>query len=57
MSEMQLLTKAFDCLNRELLIAKLSAYGFSRLALKLIYSYLHERQQRVKVNDSFSTLN
>ena len=50
------LSKAFDCLNNELLIAKLSAYGFSRPALKLIYCYLHERQQRVKVNGSFSTL-
>ena len=49
------LSKAFDCLNHELLIAKLSAYGFSRSALKLIHSYLSERQQRVKVNGSFST--
>ena len=39
----------------ELLIAKLSSYGFSRSALKLIHSYLNERQQRVKVNGSFST--
>ena len=49
------LSKAFDCLNHELLIAKLSAYGFSRSALKLIHSYLNARQQRVKVNVSFST--
>ena len=49
------LSKAFDGLNHELLIAKLSAYGFSRSALKLIHSYLNERQQRVKVNGSFST--
>ena len=50
------LSKAFDCLNHELLIAKLSAYCFSRPALKLIYTYLHERQQRVKITSSFSTL-
>ena len=49
------LSKAFDCLNHDLLIAKLSAYGFTRPALKLIHTYLHERQQRVKINGSFST--
>ena len=49
------LSKAFDCLNHDLLIAKLEAYGFSRGALQLIYSYLNRRKQRVKVNGSFST--
>ena len=49
------LSKAFDCLNHELLIAKLSVYGISRPALKLIHSFLNERQQQVKVNGSLST--
>ena len=49
------LSKALDCLNHELLIAKCFAYGFSRSVLKLIHSYLNERQQRVKVNGSFCT--
>ena len=49
------LSKAFDCLNHELLIAKLSAYGFSPNALQLVHSYLSERKQRAKVNGSFST--
>ena len=48
-------SKAFDCLNHELLIAKFSAYGFSTSALRLIHSYLSERRQRVKINGSFST--
>ena len=48
------LSKAFDCLDHDLLIAKLHAYGFSRSALELIYSYLNDRKQRVKVNGSFS---
>ena len=38
------LSKAFDCLNHYLLIAKLSSYGFDMVALKFIYSYLKERE-------------
>ena len=48
------LSKAFDCLNHKLLIAKLSAYGCSPSTLRLIHSYLSERKQRVKINGSFS---
>ena len=49
------LSKAFDCLVHDLLIAKLHAYGFDYLSLKLIYSYLSDRLQRVCVNGSFSS--
>ena len=49
------LSKAFDCIDHELLIAKLHAYGLSRNALKMIHSYLSKRLQRVKINGSFST--
>ena len=48
------LSKAFDCLNHELLIAKLAAYGFDHESLAFIYSYLSDRKQRTKVNNSFS---
>ena len=37
------LSKAFDCLPRDLLVPKLHAYGFSIESLKLINSYLTER--------------
>ena len=36
------LSKAFDCLPHDLLIAKLHAYGFDTPSLKLIYIYLTE---------------
>ena len=42
------LSKAFDTINHELLIAKLYAYGFSKDALKLINSYMSDRWQRTK---------
>ena len=48
------LSKAFDCLPHDLIIAKLQAYGFDYLALKLIHSYLTGRKQRVRVNASYS---
>ena len=49
------LSKAFDTINHELLMAKLYAYGFSKDALKLIHSYLSDRWQRAKINKSFSS--
>ena len=48
------LSKAFDCINHELLIAKLKVYGFEHDSLAYIYSYFSERKQRTKVNNSFS---
>ena len=49
------LSKAFDTINHELLIAKLEAYGFSNDALKIILDYLSDRWQRTKINTSFSS--
>ena len=49
------LSKAFDCLNHELLIAKLEAYGFDHDSLLYIYSYLSNRKQRTKINNYFSS--
>ena len=47
------LSKAFDTINHELLIAKLGAYGFNDSALEIVLSYLSDRWQRTKVNTSF----
>ena len=48
------LSKAFDCIPHELLIAKMNGYGFSDSALKFFYSYLSGRKQNVKINNTHS---
>ena len=47
------LSKGFDCLLHELLIAKLAAYSFSQCALKLMYTY--DRKQRTKISIFYSS--
>ena len=49
------LSKAYDCLPHELLIAKLAAYGIGYQSLKFIFDYLTNRKHRVKIGDKFST--
>ena len=49
------LSKTFDCLPRELLIAKLHAYGVDIYSLKLLQSYLTKREERVKLNGTYSS--
>ena len=40
------LSKAFDCIKHDLLIAKPAAYGFDSHSLSFVFSYLNERKQR-----------
>ena len=48
------LSKAFDTINHDLLIAKLHVYGFSKESLKPKKSYLINRCQRTKLKKGFS---
>ena len=48
------LSNTFDCLLRKLLWTKLQAYGFDINALRLRQNYKSNRQQRKKINVSFS---
>ena len=50
------LSKAFNCLPHDLLVAKLEAYGLDTKTLKLMLSYLSGRKQCVKIRKSFSLL-
>ena len=49
------LSKAFDCISHDLLIAKLNAYGFTNKATEIINDCLCERKQRTKIGDHFSS--
>ena len=44
------LSKAFDCIPYDLLVAKLDACGFNRDTVAYIYSYLKNRKQCVRMN-------
>ena len=45
------LSKAFDCISHDLLVAKLHAYGLSEDVVTFVHSYLKRKQEGVKIND------
>jgi hypothetical protein len=48
-------SKAFDSLNHDWLLSKLSKYGIGQVALKWFESYLFERSLRLKVRSTLSS--
>ena len=48
------LSKAFDCIQHDPLIAKLHVYGFNIKSLKLFNNYLYNRTQRTKIKSTCS---
>ena len=50
------LSKAFDTINHELLIAKLHSYGIHKDSFKVLLNYLSNRRQRTKIFSSWSQM-
>ena len=48
------LSKAFNCLQHDLLLVKLNAYGFDYKSFKLISSFLSNTKYRTKIDSCFS---
>ena len=49
------LSKALDCISYDLIIAKIAAYEIENESLILLFSYLTNRKQYVKINNTSST--
>ena len=49
------LSKAFDCIDHNLLIAKLDAYGFEKQSIDFLRLYPTKRKQRTKVDSAYSS--
>ena len=47
------LPKAYDCIQHQLLIDKLEAYGLHKNSLNLLADYLSRRKQRTKIGSVF----
>ena len=49
------LSKAFECLRHDFLIANVGAYGFDQPSLCFIFGYLSDRTQSTEVNNAYSS--
>ena len=49
------LSKAYDCISHELLLAKLECYGLDETSFKVDTGLLSHRKQRIKIGSYFSS--
>jgi len=49
-------SKAFDTIDHEILLKKLITLNFSNSSIKILMSYLTNRQQYVQIDDTVSAL-
>ena len=49
------LSKTYDCIPHDLLIAKLKCYRIDKIGLSLILDYFSHRKQRTKIGSSYSS--
>ena len=49
------LSNPFDCIDHNLLIEKLDAYGFEKQSIDFLPSYLTKRKQRTEVDSAYSS--
>ena len=49
------LSKAYDCIPRDILIVKLECYGIDKIGRSLILYYLSRRKQRTKIGSSYTS--
>ena len=47
------LSEAFDCIPYDLVIVKLEAYGSDNYIIRYVYSYVKNRRQCVKINNTW----
>lgn len=49
------LSKAFDTVNHHLPLVKFHAYRSRKQSLHIIYGYLSNQKQRIKISNAFSS--
>ena len=55
LSNLSDLSKAFDCLSHDFLLAKLLAYGLDMSSLNPLHCYSTKKRQKIKIKNTYSS--